>query len=44
MKRLSTFVKTSLLFTGITLLVNYFDFDQMAKDGRKNRRKFRRFL
>lgn len=44
MKRLNTFIKTTLLFTGITLLINYFDFDQLYKDGRRAKRRTRRIL
>ena len=42
MKRLSTFVKTTLLFTGITLLINYFDFEGLVKDTRHTKRQIKK--
>lgn len=44
MKRINTFVKTSLFFTAVTLLINYFDFDGMVRDGKRTRRKVRRWF
>ncbi len=44
MKRLNTFIKTALLFTGIHLLVNYFDFNGLYKDSRRTKRRARRIL